>query len=352
MRLRPSGARAASRIVRERAMNASVNRQILLVEKPSGKLGLEHFKLTDGAMPEPKDGEALLRVRYISLDAANRAWMHGATYRSAVEANSVMAGGAIAEVISSKAPGFAPGDIVFGDTGWQEYAAVPAKHLTKMPKLEPMTHLLSVFGIAGLTAYFGLLEIGKPKEGETVVVSAAAGSVGPLLGQIAKIKGCRVTGIAGGADKCNWLTSELGFDAAVDYKDGAVFKALRAAAPKGIDVYFDNVGGDILEACLAQMNNHGRIACCGAISQYDGVPSAAGPRGVPGLIVVKRLTMQGFIVMDYMERRNEALRDLQSWVGSGKLKVQEDVIEGLQNTPQALIGLLAGENRGKRMVKV
>src|ERR1700751_4925379 len=262
MRLRPSCARAASRIVRERAMNASVNRQILLVEKPSGKLGPEHFKLTEGAMPEPKAGEPLLRVRYISLDAANRAWMHGATYRSAVEANSVMAGGAIAEVISSKAPGFAPGDIVFGDTGWQDYAAMPAKHLTKMPKLEPLTHLLSVFGIAGLTAYFGLLEIGKPQEGETVVVSAAAGSVGSIVGQIAKIKGCSVVGIAGGADKCNWLTSELGFDAAVDYKDGATFKALRSAAPKGIDVYFANVGRDILEACISQMNNRGRIACC------------------------------------------------------------------------------------------
>ena len=333
-------------------MNDTVNRQILLVEKPTGKLAPEHFKMSKAAIPEPKDGEALLRVRYISLDAANRAWMHGATYRAAVEANTVMAGGGIAEVVSSKAPGLAPGDIVFGDTGWQEYAAVPAKHLTKMPKLEPMTHLLSVYGIAGLTAYFGLLDVGKPKAGETVVVSAAAGSVGSIVGQIAKIKGCHVVGIAGGKDKCNWLTSELGFDAAVDYKDGAVFKALRAAAPKGIDVYFDNVGGDILEACLAQMNNRGRIACCGAISQYDGAPSATGPRGVPGLIVVKRLIMQGFIVMDFMSQRDEALSDLQSWVASGKLKVQEDIIDGLENTPKALIGLLAGENRGKRMIKV
>jgi NADPH-dependent curcumin reductase CurA len=328
------------------------NRQILLAEKPAGKLGPEHFKLQSGAIPEPRDGEALLRVRYISLDAANRAWMHGATYRSAVEANTVMAGGGIAEVISSNAPGLTAGDIVFGDTGWQEYAAVPAKQLTKMPRLEPMTHLLSVYGIAGLTAYFGLLDIGKPKAGDTVVVSAAAGSVGSIVGQIAKIKGCRTVGIAGGKDKCQWLTSELGFDAAVDYKDGAVFKALRAAAPKGIDVYFDNVGGDILEACLPQMNNHGRIACCGAISQYDGVPSAHGPRGVPGLIVVKRLIMQGFIVTDFMAQREKALTDLQAWVASGELKVQEDVIDGLENTPQALIGLLAGENRGKRMIRV
>ena len=333
-------------------MTATSNRQILLVEKPTGKLGPEHFKMSEGGIPEPKDGEALLRVRYISLDAANRAWMHGATYRAAVETNTVMAGGGIAEVVSSKDASLAPGDLVFGDTGWQDFAAVPAKHLSKMPKLEPMTHLLSVYGIAGLTAYFGLLDVGKPKAGETVVVSAAAGSVGSIVGQIAKIKGCRVVGIAGGKDKCDWLTSELGFDAAVDYKDGATFRALKAAAPGGIDVYFDNVGGEILEACLAQMNLHGRIACCGAISQYDGAPSATGPRGVPGLIVVKRLTMQGFIVMDYMKQRDTALAELQGWVASGKLKVQEDVIDGLENTPAALIGLLAGENRGKRMIRV
>jgi NADPH-dependent curcumin reductase CurA len=211
---------------------------------------------------------------------------------------------------------------------------------------------LSVYGVAGLTAYFGLLHVGRPNAGETVVVSAAAGSVGSIVGQIAKLKGCHVVGIAGGTDKCNWLKSELGFDAAVDYKAEPVFKALKAAAPKGIDVYFDNVGGDILEACLFQMNNRGRIACCGAISQYDGAPSATGPRGVPGLIVVKRLIMQGFIVTDFNDQREKALTDLQSWVAAGKLKVQEDVINGLENTPAALIGLLAGENRGKRMVKV
>ncbi|MGJ4946737.1 NADP-dependent oxidoreductase [Bradyrhizobium sp. HKCCYLS1011] len=333
-------------------MSTTINRQILLIEKPSGKLGPEHFRMVEGAVPEPKDGEVLLRVRYISLDAANRAWMQGATYRAAVETNSVMAGGAVAEVVASKAPGLAVGDIVFGDTGWQDYAAVPARHLAKLPKIEPLTHLLSIYGVAGLTAYFGLLEIGKPKAGETVVVSAAAGSVGSIVGQIAKIKGCRVVGIAGGKDKCSWLTSELGFDAAVDYKDGAVFKALKAAAPDGIDVYFDNVGGDILEACLPQMKNYGRIACCGAVSQYDQAPSAHGPRGVPGLIVVKRLVMQGFIVTDFMGRRDQAVADLQGWVAAGKLKVQEDVIDGLENTPKALIGLLAGENRGKRMVRV
>jgi NADPH-dependent curcumin reductase CurA len=263
-----------------------------------------------------------------------------------------MAGAGVAEVVASRATGFAAGDLVFADTGWQDFAVLPGQHLIKLPRIEPMTHLLSVYGIAGLTAYFGLLNIGEPQHGETVVVSAAAGSVGSIVGQIAKIKGCRAVGIAGGAEKCRWLTSHLGFDAAVDYKQSGVFKALREAAPKGIDVYFDNVGGDILEACLPQMNNRGRIACCGAVSQYDGAPAVTGPRGVPGLIVVKRLLMQGFIVTDYYGQREKAVADLREWVKEGRLRVEEDVIKGLENTPAALMGLLAGENRGKRMVEL
>ena len=302
--------------------------------------------------PAPADGEVGLRVRYLSLDAANRAWMQGATYRDAIVAGSVMAGAAVAEVVESKAPAFSPGDLVFADTGWQEYAVLPAKRLIALPKIEPMTHLLSVYGIAGLTAYFGLLKIAAPRAGETVVVSAAAGSVGSIVGQIAKIKGCQVIGIAGGQQKCEWLRSELGFDAAVDYKAGGVFKALKAAAPKGIDVYFDNVGGEIFEACLAHMRLGGRIACCGAISAYDGAAPATGPRGVPGLIVVKRLSVKGFIVTDHFAERDEAIQQLRAWVAAKTLKVHEDVIDGLENSPGALIGLLAGENRGKRMVKV
>jgi len=211
---------------------------------------------------------------------------------------------------------------------------------------------MSVYGIAGLTAYFGLLECGRPEPGETVVVSAAAGSVGSIVGQIAKIKGCRTVGIAGGPAKCALLTARLGFDAAVDYKAGDVRRALRAACPDGIDVYFDNVGGDIFEACLFNMANHGRIACCGALSQYDGAPPAHGPRGIPGLIVTRRLTLRGFVVMDFDDQREKALADLHDWVGSGKLKVFEDVVEGFENLPSALVGLLAGENVGKRMVKV
>ena len=331
---------------------AITNRQIVLVATPQGKLGEEHFRMIENAAPSPKDGELLLRVRYISLDAANRAWMQGATYRSAVEAGNTMAGAAIAEVIEARAPGFAPGDLVFADTGWQDYAVLQGKACVKLPKLEPVTHLLSVYGIAGLTAYFGLLKLGNPKPGETLVVSAAAGSVGSLVGQIAKIKGARVVGIAGGAAKCEWLTRELGFDAAVDYKAEPLFKTLKEAAPKGIDIYFDNVGGDVFEACLFQMNNHGRIVCCGAVSQYDNAPAPHGPRGVPGLFVVKRLAVNGFIVSDYYAERDAAITELQSWVTAGKLKVQEDIMNGLEATPRALIGLLAGDNRGKRMVKV
>jgi NADPH-dependent curcumin reductase CurA len=331
---------------------SEVNRQIVLDQLPQGKLSPDHFRLAEGPLPAPGDGEVLLRTRYISLDAANRAWMQGATYRSALNAGQVMAGGALAEVKESRVGHLKPGDLVFADTGWQDYAVLPAAHLTALPRMEPITHLLSVYGIAGLTAYFGLLKCGRPRAGETVVVSAAAGSVGSLVGQIAKIKGCRVVGIAGGAAKGALLVKDYGFDAVVDYKAGDTRRALRAACPDGVDVYFDNVGGDVFEAVLFNMANHGRIACCGAVSQYDGDPPAHGPRGIPGLIVTRRLTLTGFVVMDFDDERDAALAELKGWVDSGQLKVAEDVIDGLEHLPAALIGLLAGENVGKRMVKV
>ncbi|HWA59939.1 MAG TPA: NADP-dependent oxidoreductase [Caulobacteraceae bacterium] len=334
-------------------MTAAVNRQILLAELPGkDRLAPHHFRLTEGPVPIPAEGEVLLRARYVSLDAANRAWMQGATYRSALSSGQVMAGGALAEVVDSRSPNLKPGDLVFADMGWQEYAALPGKRLEPLPKLEPMTHLLSVYGVAGLTAYFGLLKCGRPQAGDTVVVSAAAGSVGSIVGQIAKIKGCRVVGIAGGQAKGALLVRDFGFDQVVDYKAGNLRRALSEACPDGIDVYFDNVGGDIFEAALFNMKNHGRIACCGALSQYDGAPPPTGPRGVPGLIVTRRLTLQGFVVMDYAAENPTALADLQGWVASGRLKVAEDVIDGLENLPDALVGLLAGENVGKRMVKV
>jgi hypothetical protein len=278
--------------------------------------------------------------------------MQGATYRSALNAGQVMAGGALAEVVDSRDPSLKAGDLVFADTGWQDYAVLPAKPLTTAPAMAPMTHLLSVYGVAGLTAYFGLLKCGRPKAGETVVVSAAAGSVGSLVGQIAKIKGCRVIGIAGGAAKGAMLVKDYGFDEVVDYKAGDTRRALRAACPNGIDVYFDNVGGDVFEAALFNMANHGRIACCGAVSQYDGAAPPHGPRGIPGLIVTRRLNLTGFVVYDFYDERDAALAELKSWVESGRLKVAEDVIDGFENLPTALIGLLAGENVGKRMVKV
>ncbi|MGA2777317.1 MAG: NADP-dependent oxidoreductase [Steroidobacteraceae bacterium] len=214
---------------------AKTNRQIVLDHIPQGRLGPEHFRLTAAPVPRPGDGEIQLRTLYISLDAANRAWMSGTTYRSALSAGQLMAGGALAEVTESRAPGFARGDLVFGDLGWQELAVLPARHLTKLAPAEPITHLLSVYGVAGLTAHFGLLECGKPRRGDTVVVSAAAGSVGNIVGQIAKIKGCRTVGIAGGAAKCALLTQELGFDQAVDYRAGDCARAVRAACPDGVD---------------------------------------------------------------------------------------------------------------------
>jgi NADPH-dependent curcumin reductase CurA len=324
----------------------------MLARIPSGPLTPDCFHLRTGDIPSPGDGEVLLKGRYVSLDAANRAWMQGATYRDAIEEGTVMAGGALAEVVESRHPDFQPGDLATGDLGWQEYSVRPGKNLQKQPRVEPLSHLLSIYGTTGLTAYFGLLDVGQPQAGETVVVSAAAGAVGNVVGQIAKIVGCRVVGIAGSDDKCRWLTDDLGFDAAVNYKAGPVYKSLKAACPDGIDVYFDNVGGDIFEAVLFQMNLKGRIACCGAVSAYDGTPPAHGPRGVPGMFVVKRLNVRGFIVSDFYAKRTEALAQLQQWVKDGRLKVLEDVIDGFENLPGALIGLLHGENRGKRMVRI
>jgi NADPH-dependent curcumin reductase CurA len=333
-----------------REIAVSANRQILLAETPKGKLGPEHFKLQEGAMPSPQDGEVLLKVRLISLDAANRAWMQGATYREAVGAGTVMAGGSISEVVESKDPKFSKGDLVFADTGWQEYAALSGRKLLKVPNMKPMTHLLSVYGVAGLTAYFGLLDVGQPKAGETVVVSAAAGSVGSLVGQIAKIKGCRVVGIAGGKEKCDWLKSELGFDEAIDYKSGPVFKALKAACPDGIDVYFDNVGGVHLDAAFALARKDARFAICGMIEGYN----AAEPMCFRFImrVIAMRIRVQGFIYTDYMPRMSEFHRDMGGWIASGQVKARDTVVEGLEKTPEAFLGLFEGANTGKMLVKL
>ena len=332
-------------------MTDSENRKVLLVQRPEGALGQEHFELQTTPIPELPDGHVLVKTILISVDAANRAWMQGATYREAVEAGDVMHGYGLGQVVESKSEGLEVGDIVLGEVGWQDYAALNSRLVRKAPRYRPLSHHLSVFGIAGLTAYHGLIDVGRPKAGETVLVSAAAGSVGAYVGQIAKLKGCTAIGIAGGAEKCRWLVDELGFDEAIDYKSENVFRELKAKAPDGIDIYFDNVGGEILEAALFAMHQHGRIVCCGAISQYD-TAEPVGARGVPGLIVTKRLRMEGFIVLDFIKQSPAAVAELASWLGAGKLKVNEDIVEGLENAPAALIGLLHGDNRGKRMVRV
>ena len=325
--------------------------QVVVRELPRGELTAEHFQVVEADRPVPDDGQVLIRTVLMSIDAANRAWMQGATYRDAVKAGDVMHTYAIGEVVESRDPSLAPGDIVAAEAGWAEFSVARARQVQKLPDIRPLSHLLSVFGIAGKTAYHGLVGIGRPSAGETVVVSAAAGSVGMYVGQIAKALGCRAVGIAGGAEKCAWVTETLGFDACVDYRSGDWHRALKAACPDGIDIYFDNVGGQVLETVLFQMNMKGRVVCCGAVSQYD-ARAPSGPRNLPGLIVVKRLRMEGFIVMDFADQDAAALAALKDWVAQGRVTVVDDIVDGLQNAPAALIGLLAGDNRGKRMVRV
>jgi NADPH-dependent curcumin reductase CurA len=331
---------------------AASNARIVLAEKPQGALTTAQFAHDEAPMPRPAAGELLVRTRLISIDAANRAWMQAATYRDELKAGVVMAGSGLGEVIESRDPGFAAGDLVYAGLGWQTHAVVSAAQARRLAPIEPLSHWLSVYGTSGLTAYLGLKNVGRVQPGETLVVSAAAGSVGSLVGQIAKLQGARVVGIAGGRAKCDWLVDALGFDAAIDHRAGPLAPQLKLAAPKGVDVYFDNVGGDVLGACLFAMNTHGRIVCCGAVSQYDGPTPPHGPRGVPGLIVLKRLLVQGFFLPDHYGERDAAHAQLQAWVESGALEVPEDIVDGLENAPAALVGLLAGENRGKRMVRV
>jgi NADPH-dependent curcumin reductase CurA len=329
-----------------------MNRQWLYAKQPQGKIGPDTFQWTEGPIPVPGDGEALVRTRMLSLDPANRAWMMGKTYRDALEPGQVMSGFAIGEVVESKSGGLKAGDIVEGDWGWQDYAAMPARRLTKRTTKAPFELLVGPLSITGLTAYFGLLNIGQPKPGDTVLVSAAAGAVGTMAGQIARLAGCRVVGTAGGQDKCDWLVRELGFDAAVDYKAGGVYRALKAVCPNGVDVYFDNTGGPVLEAALSLMNLRGRIVCCGNVSQYDVEKPAPGPMAVPGLVVTKRLRLEGFVVMDFFDQRAEAEARLARWVEEGKIKAIVDIVDGLDKAPQALIGLFEGRNKGKMAVRV
>jgi NADPH-dependent curcumin reductase CurA len=331
----------------------TLNHQWRLAARPVGAVKRSDFNSTEEAVGTPVDGQVLVKTLYLSLDPAMRGWMNeGKSYIPPVELGAVMRAGGIGKVLESKDAAFKPGDFVSGSLNVQEYAILPAKHLTKVdPKLAPLPVYLSTLGMPGLTAYFGLLDVGKPQAGQTVVVSGAAGAVGAVVGQIAKIKGCRAVGIAGGADKCRLLTEQLGFDAAVDYKHQDVKSALRDACPNGVDVYFDNVGGDILDIVLTRLARGARIVICGAISQYNNTTPVKGPSNYLSLLV-NRASMTGMVVFDYVARYPEALREMAGWMAAGKLKSREHIVDGLRTFPETLNMLFAGENTGKLVLKV
>ena len=329
------------------------NHQFRLAARPVGLPKREDWSYTEEPVREPADGELLVKVLYLSLDPAMRGWMNeGKSYIAPVGIGEVMRAGAVGKVVASKHPGFAVGDFVSGAFGVQEYALSNGKGVTKVDtRFAALPVYLGTLGMPGMTAYFGLLDIGRPKEGETVVVSGAAGAVGTVVGQLAKLKGCRVVGIAGGADKCKYIVDELGFDAAIDYKSEDVKKALRTHCPKGVDVYFDNVGGDILDAVLTQLAFRARIVICGAISQYNNTSPVKGPSNYLSLLV-NRASMTGMVVFDYAARYGEAAREMAGWMAAGKLKSREDIVEGLQTFPDTLLKLFKGENTGKLVLKV
>jgi NADPH-dependent curcumin reductase CurA len=311
------------------------------------------FRWNEAPIPEPADGEVLVRVRYVSFDPAMRGWMEDRpSYLPPVAIGEPMRAGAIGEVVTSRAPGFAPGELVQGTFGWQDFALARAAGpipLTKIPAGVPPTWPLGVLGITGLTAYFGMLDLGKPQAGETVVVSGAAGATGSIAGQLAKIAGARVIGIAGGAEKCAWLTKEAHFDAAIDYKGESVPARLGELCPKGVDVYFDNVGGEILDAVLARIALRARVVLCGGISSYNAASPPPGPRNYMNL-VVQRGRMEGFIVLDYLPRFGEGVAALARELQAGRIAHQEDVQHGLENAPRTFLRLFRGENRGKQIL--
>lgn len=335
-------------------MASPQNRQYKLAARPVGMIKPSDFEFATTPAPAPGPGEVLVQVQYLSLDPAMRGWMtEGRSYIRPVELGEVMRATGVGRVVASNDSSIAVGTTVTGMTGVQEYAAVAAKHLVPVDtRIAPAPRYLGVLGVPGMTAYFGLLEVGQPQPGETVVVSAAAGAVGSVVGQIAKIKGCRVVGIVGGADKRRFVVEELGFDAAIDYKHEDVRKRLRAHCSDGINIYFDNVGGTILEAALANITRKARIVLCGAISQYNATrESLTGPRNYMQLLV-NRARMEGFVVFDYAARYGEAARTMAGWLAEGKLKAREDIVEGIENFPEALLKLFRGENMGKLVLKV
>ncbi|MGD6817848.1 NADP-dependent oxidoreductase [Metabacillus sp. 84] len=333
-------------------METTTQKQIELAQRPNGMPDKDTFRFTEASVPEPNQGEVLIRTLYLSVDPYMRGRMQDTkSYVEPFPLNEVIHGGAVGEVVQSKADGFSRGDTVVGMLGWQEYSAVPAKAIRKIdPDIAPVTTALGVLGMPGLTAYFGLLHIGQPQEGETVVVSGAAGAVGSIVGQIAKIKGARVVGIAGTDEKTQYL-KELGFDETINYKTDHVEQALEKACPHGIDVYFDNVGGEISDAVYSQLNKFARVPICGAISSYNKAGEDLGPRVQTKLIRSSAL-MKGFVVGDYSDRFEEGSRQLGAWVQNGSLKYEETIVEGFENIPEAFLGLFKGSNLGKQLVKV
>ena len=330
-----------------------MNRQILIDSLPAGALRADNYRLAEGPMPTAAEGEVLVKTLAFAITAGTRAGLQGsASYAGAPRAGIVMNGTGVGEVVASEHPDFAVGAKVMAPTGWQEFSVHQPRDITLIPPAHDPLHYLGPLGVNGLTAYFGLLRVGQPQAGETVMVSAAAGSVGHMVGQMARLQGCDVVGVCGSDAKCQTLVETLKFNAAVNYKDGAFRDALKAATPNGVDVYFDNTGGAILGAALFRLNVGGRIACCGVVSQYDTDKPEPGPKGVPGLLVNKRLTMRGFLVFDYADEYQAAREEIHGWLESGQLQCCNDEVQGLEAAPSAFVDLLAGGNIGTRIVRL
>ncbi|HET7266113.1 MAG TPA: NADP-dependent oxidoreductase [bacterium] len=328
------------------------NRQIVLQRRPVGIPAGDDFAMVESPVPKPGAGEVLTRALWLSLDPYMRGRMSDRkSYAPSVPLGGVMVARTVSRVAESRDPGFSPGDIVLGPGGWQDYAALPAASLRKLdPAAAPVSTALGVLGMPGMTAYVGLLDIGRPREGETVVVSAASGAVGSVVGQIARIKGCRVVGVAGGAAKCRYVIEELGFDACVDHRAPGLSGALTRACPNGVDVYFENVGGAVQDAVWPLLNDFARVPVCGLIAQYNDAEPRLGPN--LSSVLTKRLTVRGFIVSDHSDRWDAFYRDVSAWVRDGSMKYREDVVDGLERAPEAFIGLLQGRNFGKLLVRV
>ena len=337
-------------------MADTVNRQVLLASRPDGAPTLDNFRVAEAAMPEAGAGEALMRSIYLSLDPYMRGRMSDrASYAEPVPIDGVMGGGVVGQVMASNSPDVGEGDYVLGHGGWQEYFTAKTTHLRKLdPATAPISTALGVLGMPGMTAYCGLLQIGKPIEGETLVVAAASGPVGGSVGQIAGIMGCRVVGLAGSDEKCAYVTGELGFDECLNHRRPDLDSALAAACPDGVDVYFENVGGAVWDAVYPLLNRFARVPVCGVISRYNASEAPPGPDRMPGLmtdVLIKRLTLRGFIVTDFQSLEGDFLREMGAWVGDGRLRYREDIVDGIEHVPASMIRLLAGENFGKLLVR-